>query len=83
MSINYGSAYRAFGKEQGKLREQYRQLGMTDEQIKAMYEFDLKAFRVDCVYQYHTQALMPQSSFAEDEGQTLSLIKGRSIVISI
>ena len=37
MSINYGSAYRAFGKEQGKLREQYRQLGMTDEQIKAMY----------------------------------------------
>ena len=57
MSINYGSAYRTFRKEQGKLREQYRQLGMTDEQIKAMYEFDLKAFRVDCVYHNHTQAL--------------------------
>ena len=63
MSINYGSAYRTFRKEQGKPREQYKQLGMTDEQIKAMYEFDLKAFRADCVYQYHTQALMPQSSF--------------------
>ena len=47
MSINYGSAYRAFGKEQGKLREQYGQLGMTDDQIEAMYEFDLTAFRGD------------------------------------
>lgn len=44
MSINYGSAYRAFRREQEKLREQYRQLGMTDEQIAAMYEFDLKEF---------------------------------------
>jgi len=47
MSINYGSAYRAFRKEQEKLREQYRQLGMTDEQIAAMYEFDLKEFKGD------------------------------------
>ena len=69
MSINYGSAYRAFGKEQGKLREQYRQLGMTEDQIEAMYEFDLTAFRGDCVFLYHTQALMPQSGIEEDEGR--------------
>ena len=68
MSINYGNAYRAFRKEQNSLREQYRQLGMTEEQIEAMYEFDLKSFRADCVYARHTQPLVPQSSLTDDEG---------------
>ena len=75
MSINYGSAYRAFRREQEKLREQYRQLGMTDEQIAAMYEFDFREFKGDCVYRYHTQSLTPQSSVEEDEGRNPYLEK--------
>ena len=68
MSINYGRAYRAFRKEQDKMDKQYRQFGMTEEQIEAMHEFDLISFRSDCVYAHHTQELMPQSSLSDDEG---------------
>lgn len=69
MSINYGRVYRTFRKEQDKMDKQYRLLGMTEEQIAAMHKFDLRSFRADCVYAYHTQPLMPQSSISDDEGR--------------
>lgn len=57
MSWNNGYERKRFEAKQKKLAEEYRKAGMTEEQIKAMYEFDLEQFKKDRIYQMHTQAL--------------------------
>lgn len=57
MAFNYGKAYRDFREELGKKHELYEQLGMSQEQIDALDEYDWSEFRADCVYQVHTQSL--------------------------
>ena len=50
MSYNHGAAQRAFEKEWQKKEKQYRRLGMTDEQISSIREFDEREFRADRAY---------------------------------
>ena len=42
MKWNNGYERKRFEANQKKLAEEYRKAGMTEEQIKAMYEFDLE-----------------------------------------
>lgn len=67
MSWNDGIQRRKFISQQEKQAEEYRKLGMSEEQIKAMYEFDLEQFRSDRRYQMHTQRLV-ESDFEDDCG---------------
>ena len=50
MAYNHGAAKKKFENEWQKKDRQYRELGMTDEQIKAIREFDEKEFRADRAY---------------------------------
>lgn len=50
MSYNHGAAQRAFEKEWQKKEKQYRELGMTDEQISSIREFDEREFKADRAY---------------------------------
>lgn len=40
MKWNNGREYAKFKQEQAEFRKQYIALGMTEEQIKTMYDFD-------------------------------------------
>lgn len=50
MAYNHGAAKKKFETEWQKKEKQYRELGMTEEQINAIREFDEKAFRADRAY---------------------------------
>ena len=66
MSWNNGYERRKFEAWQKKQAEEYRALGMTEEQIKEMYEFDLKQFKSERRYRMHTQPLQVQE-FEEND----------------
>ncbi len=57
MGINRGLERKKFDKTQESLKKQYIDAGMTDEQIQAIYEFDLHQFNRDLSYRSHTQPL--------------------------
>ena len=57
MSWNNGLERKKFEERQAILAEQYRSVGMTDEQIQKMYDYDLSVFRSERIYYTHTQAL--------------------------
>lgn len=65
MSWNDGYERKKFMAGMKKQAEEYRTAGMTEEQIKAMYEFDLGVYKSDRTYYSHTQEY-EASSF--DEG---------------
>lgn len=50
MSYNHGAAKKKFETEWQKKEKQYRELGMTEEQINAIREFDEQEFRSERVY---------------------------------
>ena len=60
MSWNDGYERRKFEAKQKKQAEEYRALGMTEEQIQAMYEFDLEQFKSE---RRHTQYASSLSVF--------------------
>ena len=66
MSWNNAYERKKFEAKQKKQAEEYRALGMTEEQIQAMYEFDLEQFNSERRYREHTQAFIPDD-FDEDE----------------
>ena len=66
MSWNNGYERRKFEAEQKKLAEEYRALGMSEEKIQAMYEFDLAQFNSKRRYYTHTQEFST-SDFEEGE----------------
>ena len=77
MSWNDAYERRKFKENQKKQEAEYRALGMTEEQIKAMYEFDLEQFRSDRRFYSHTQPLTV-SDFVEgkvDESESTLLLK--------
>ena len=57
MSWNNGYETKKFEARQKKQAEEYRALGMTEEQIQAMYEFDLEQFKSERRHRMHTQPL--------------------------
>ena len=50
MAYNHGLAKKEFENEWHKKERQYRELGMTEEQINTIREFDEKVFRADRTY---------------------------------
>lgn len=66
MSWNNAYETKKFEAKQKKQAEEYRALGMTEEQIKEMYEFDLEQFKSDRRYRMHTQQFT-SSDFDEGE----------------
>ena len=66
MCWNDGYERRKFEARQKKQAEEYRACRMTEEQIKAMYEFDLEQYKSDRRYHMHTQ---PFTSSDFDEGE--------------
>ena len=61
MGKNYAIERAKFERQQRQQAEQYRKLGMDEEQIQTMYEFDLATFRSDWRYEKHTQGLAASS----------------------
>ena len=66
MSWNDGYERKMFAKRQKKQAEEYRALGMTEEQIQAMYEFDLEQFKSERRHRVHTQPLQVEE-FEEND----------------
>ena len=78
MEWNNGKERKKFEKQQARLREEYSKAGMTEEQIKAMYEYDLSVFRKNRIEAIHTQRLDLDAfddDSATDEGQNPLLLK--------
>lgn len=61
MGKNYAIERTKFERQQRQQAEQYRKLGMDEEQIQTMYEFDLATFRSDWRYEKHTQGFAASS----------------------
>lgn len=57
MAWNNAYERKKFEARQKKQAEEYKALGMTEKQIKAMYEFDLEQFNCDRRCRMHTQPL--------------------------
>lgn len=66
MSWNNGTERKKFESKQKKLAVKYREVGMTEEQIKILYELDLGEYNSNRRYQTHTQML---SSSGFDDGE--------------
>ena len=67
MAINFAHERKKFREEQERLRKKYEALGMTKEQIREMYEFDLHQFNRDIAYNRHTQQLVPESGLESED----------------
>ena len=61
MGKNYAIERAKFERQQRQQVEQYRKLGMDEEQIQTIYEFDLDTFRSDWRYEKHTQGFAASS----------------------
>ena len=61
MGKNYAIERAKFERQQRQQAEQYRKLGMDEDQIQTMYEFDLATFRSDWRYEKHTQGFAASS----------------------
>lgn len=74
MSWNNAYERKKFEARQKKQAEEYRALGMTEEQIKEMYEFDLEQFKSNRRYYSHTQSFIPDDfDESEDDDEKLSI----------
>ena len=61
MSWNNAAEYAKFKAEQEKLAAEYRSLGMTEEQIRAIYEFDRETYRSRRRNALHTCPMEPHA----------------------
>ena len=76
MSWNNAYEKRKFEAKQKKQAEKYRALGMTEEQIKEMYEFDYAQFKSERRFRMHTQSFEPDKFDAdEDDNEKLSIVE--------
>lgn len=70
MEWNNAHEYAEFKKEQKKLRKKYLAAGMTEEQINAMYKFDLKYLNLRQREARHTQRLTVTADDEEENAET-------------
>lgn len=73
MSWNNSSERQRFEKAQRKQAKKYKELGMSEEQIRAMYEFDLKQFQSNRRFYSHNVSLEP-NHFDDDEDDNATII---------
>ena len=83
MEWNDGMKRSKFEKEQAKLRKEYLAAGMTEEQIKEMYEFDLQEYRRSRIEAMHTQELDFDSEDFDDKETDNPLFKKYLEAISV
>ena len=84
MSWNNAYETKKFEAKQKKQAEEYRALGMTEEQIQAMYEFDLEQFNSERRYREHTQAFIPDDfDENEDDDEKLSIFEKFKDVLTV
>ena len=74
MSWNNGYETKSFRKRMERQAEEYRRLGMTEDQIRKIEVFDYEVFRSDKRYTKHTQWLDPITEEMDSELQS-SLLK--------
>ena len=70
MSFNYASEKRKFDAMWAKLRVEYREAGMEESAIAAMYEFDCEVFRKNRTYGIHNtyfSTVMPDGEEVIDD----------------
>lgn len=67
MSWNNGLNKTKFNKTQKEQETEYRQNGMTEEQIQIMRKFDLEIYNSDRRFAEHTQAIISDDGF---DGET-------------
>ena len=70
MSFNYASEKRKFDAMWAKLRVEYREAGMEESAIAAMYEFDCEVFRKNRTYGIHNtyfSTVMPDGEEVADD----------------
>ena len=76
MSWNNGSEYKKFRKRMDEQAKQYRELGMPEEAIMEMEDFDTAVFRKDRAFYEHNQSF-GESGFEDgtdyESGNALSL----------
>ena len=70
MSWNNGYETKKFEARQKKQADEYRALGMTEEQIQAMYEFDLEQFKSERRHRMHTQPLQVEEFEEKDADES-------------
>lgn len=70
MSWNNSSERQRFDKAQRKQASRYKKLGMTDEQIRGMHEFDLAQFHSDRRFYSHTVLLEPDRHSDDENSDT-------------
>ena len=76
MGWNNGNETICFEKKQKKQAEEYRKLGMTEEQIQTMYEFDMEQYHIERREMMHTQPILPfDFDENEDDEEKLSLYR--------
>ena len=76
--MGWNNAYerKKFEAKQKKQAEEYRALGMSEEQIQIMYEFDLEQFNSNRSYYSHTQSFIPDDfDESEDDDEKLSIFE--------
>ena len=84
MSWNNAYERKKFEAKQKKQAEEYRALGMTEEQIQIMYEFDLEQFKSNRSYYSHTQSFIPDDfDESEDDDEKLSIFEKFKDVLTI
>lgn len=80
MAWNNGYERKRFEEEQKRLAEEYRAAGMTEEQIRNMYEFDLEIHNSDRRYAEHSQRFPDSIDEDDNEGKSPLLAKFREAV---
>ncbi len=53
MGFNYGVAYRIFLKELAEKHKLYAQIGLRQDQVDALDEYDWAEFHSNCVFYFH------------------------------
>ena len=67
MEWNDGKERAKFAREQAKLREQYLAVGMSEEQIQSLYEYDFKVYKHNRIEAIHTQRIDFEAVEMEDK----------------
>lgn len=70
MNWHNGKEWNAFRRRTARQAEEYRALGMTEEQIRELYRFDLEVFRSDRRFYRHLEDL--ESYYDESWEETLN-----------
>ena len=71
MSVIFAIERKRSKEKQEKLRREYESLGMTKEQIREMYRFDLEQFNRDIAYRRHTLPLFPKPKWESEDKNPL------------